>query len=117
MKKTAEQEVQIKHAVRDLIVRNPLISGHQLCRDVAAKGFMTANGNPLGWYYVAKLVRKLNREKALAVDLQKIGERLAITKERYSVIIEKLWKIIDWRPEYAAEGILMPETGEIIRAA
>jgi hypothetical protein len=29
MKKTAEQEVQIKFAVRDLIVRNPLISGHQ----------------------------------------------------------------------------------------
>jgi hypothetical protein len=35
MKKTAEQEVQIKLAVRDLIVRNPLISGHQLCRDLA----------------------------------------------------------------------------------
>ena len=29
MKKTAEQEVQIKLAVQDLIVRNPLISGHQ----------------------------------------------------------------------------------------
>jgi hypothetical protein len=35
MKKTAEQEVQIKLAVRALIVRNPLISEHQLCRDLA----------------------------------------------------------------------------------
>jgi hypothetical protein len=27
MKKTAEQEVQLKLAIRDVIVRNPLISG------------------------------------------------------------------------------------------
>src|SRR6266436_3069539 len=90
MKKTAEQEVQIKLAVRDLIVRNPLISGHQLCRDLAEKGLKTSNGNALDWHYVAKLVRRCNREKALAVDQQKIGERLTITKERYRVIIEKL---------------------------
>jgi hypothetical protein len=35
----------------------------------------------LNWCYVAKVIRKLNREKAFAVDSQKIGERLAITKE------------------------------------
>lgn len=58
------------------------------------RGFATPSGNPLDWYYVAKLVRKLNCEKALAVDTQKIGERLAITKERYRVIAEKLWRII-----------------------
>jgi hypothetical protein len=55
--------------VRDLIVCNPLISGHQPCRELSEKG-----GNPLDWYYVAKLVRKLNRERALAVDQQKIGD-------------------------------------------
>jgi len=38
---------------------------------------------------------KANREKALAVDQLKIGERLAITKQRYRVIIQKLWRIID----------------------
>jgi len=117
MKKTAEAEVQLKLAIRDLVVRNPLISVHQLRRDLADRGFKTAQGNPLDWYYVAKVVRKLNREKALAVDEQKIGERLAITKERYRVIIEKLWRIIDYKVEYAAEGIFPPETSEIIRAA
>lgn len=34
MKKTAEQEVQIRRAVRELIVCNPLISGHQLRRNL-----------------------------------------------------------------------------------
>ena len=38
---------------------------------------------------------KLNREKALAVDLQKVKERLAETKGRYRVMIEMLWRIID----------------------
>jgi hypothetical protein len=36
MKKTAEQEVRLKLAIRNIIVRNPLISGHQLCRDLAS---------------------------------------------------------------------------------
>jgi hypothetical protein len=117
MKKTAEQETRLKLAIRDIIVRNPLISGHQLCRELAELKFVTAQGNPLDWYYVAKVVRKLNREKALAVDTQKIGERLAITKERYRVIIEKLWKIIDWKEEYVKEGIFLPKTDEIIKAA
>jgi hypothetical protein len=117
MRKTPEAEHQLKLAIRDIVARNPLVSVAALQRDLAERGFKTNQGNTLDWYYVAKVVRKLNREKALAVDAQKIGERLAITKERYRVIIEKLWKIIDWKPEYAADGILLPETGEIIRAA
>jgi len=118
MKKTPEQETQIKLAVRDLIVRNPLISGHQLCRDLAEKGFKTSNGNPLDWYYVAKLVRKLNREKALAVDQQKIGERLAITKERYRVIIEKMWRIIDYKWEYLERyHEYPPDSDQVMKAA
>jgi hypothetical protein len=118
MKKTAEQEVQLKLAIRDLVVRNPLISVHQLRRDLADKGFKTNDGNPLDWYYVAKVLRKLNREKAMAVDEQKIGERLAITKERYRVIIEKLWRVIDYRSEYLSEYLMSPPShAEVISAA
>ena len=61
--------------------------------------------------------RKLNREKALAVDQQKIQDRLAITKEQYRIITEKLWKIIDWKLDYINEGIGMPKVQDIIRAA
>jgi hypothetical protein len=81
VKKTVEQDVHLKLAIRDIIARNPIVSGHKLCRDLAGQGFKTASGNSLDWFYAAKLVRKLNSEKALAVDEQKIGERLAITKE------------------------------------
>ncbi len=68
MRKTADQEQQLKLTIRYIIGRNPVISGHQLCRDPKEKKFQTANGNALDWHYIAKLVRELNREKALAVD-------------------------------------------------
>jgi len=83
MHKSVEQEHQLKLAIRDIVVRNPLVSVHQLRRDLAERNFKTANGNPPDWYYVAKVVRELNREKALAVDSQKINESLAIMKENF----------------------------------
>jgi hypothetical protein len=64
------------------------------------RGFKTVQGNPLDWYYVAKVVRKLKREKALAVDQQKINERLGIMKENFRIIIERAWRIIDYKGEY-----------------
>jgi hypothetical protein len=100
MHKSAETEERLKLAVRDAIAANPVISVHALQAELKTRGFQTPQGNTLDWYYVAKLVRKLNREKALAVDQQKISDRLAITKERYRVMVERLWKIIDWRLEY-----------------
>jgi hypothetical protein len=117
MRKSAEQEQQVKLAIRDEIARNPIVSVLQLQERLKKRGFQTAQGNPLDWHYVAKLVRKLNREKALAVDMQKVQDRLAITKEQYRVLKERLWKIIDWKLEYIEEGIGMPQTQDVIRAA
>jgi hypothetical protein len=116
--KTAEQEHQLKLAIRDVIARNPIISVVQLQNALKARGFVTAAGNPLDWVYVSKLVRKLNREKAMAVDLQKVNERLAETKERYRVIIDKLWQIIDYKFEYLElYGMPPPSTDEVLKAA
>ena len=67
MKKSPEQEPQLKLAIRNEIARNPLISVLQLQGALKERGFKTSEGNPLLWHYPAKLVRKLNREKALAV--------------------------------------------------
>jgi hypothetical protein len=117
MHKSAEQEQQLKLAIRDIVARNPLVSTHQLRRDLYDRGFKTAADNPLDWYYVAKVLRKLNREKALAVDQQKIQDRLAITKEQYRIITDRLWKIVDWKLDYITEGIGMPQVQDIIRAA
>jgi hypothetical protein len=115
--KTAEQEVQLKLAIRDVVARNPIITVVQLQNTLRERGFHTANGNPLDWRYVSKMLRKLNREKSLAIDQQKIQDRLAITKERYRVIIERLWKIIDYRMEYLDDHIRPPTNDEIVRAA
>jgi hypothetical protein len=116
--KTVEQEHQIKLAIRDVVARNPLISVVQLQNALKERGFITANGNALDWVYVSKLVRKLNREKALAVDLQKVNERLAVTKERYRVIIESLWRIVEWKDEYLEKfGLYPPKVSDRIRAA
>ena len=54
----------------------------------------------------------------MAVDPQKVNERLAVTKERYRVITDRLWKIIDWKIDYLLnDGIGMPGNDDIIRAA
>jgi hypothetical protein len=53
-------------------------------------------------------VRKLNREKALAVDQQKINERLGIMKENFRAVIEMLWRIIDYKFEYIEKYRLYP---------
>jgi hypothetical protein len=117
MRKSAEQEQKLKLAIRDVMGKNPLISVYALQKELKNKGFQTYEGNPIEWHYLAKVVRKLNREKALAVDTQKVNERLAETKERYRVITDKLWKIIDWKIEYVDEGIGMPQIQDVIRAA
>jgi hypothetical protein len=110
--RTAEQEQKLKLTIRDEIGRNPLISVLQLQSVLKTRGFQTNDGNPLSWHYVAKLIRKLNREKALAVDTQKIQERLAITKESYRLIIQNLWRIIDWQPEYLELYFIHPPKNE-----
>lgn len=116
--KSPEQEQRIKLAIRDEIARNPLIATHQLQSRLLKRGFQTTSGNPLDWHYLAKLIRKLNREKALAVDSQKIQERLAITKESYRLIIQSLWRIIDWQPEDVEQyHIWPPKNDERIKAA
>jgi hypothetical protein len=118
MRKTPESEHQLKLAIRDEVARNPLVSVSALQRALQVRGFKTAQGNPLDWYYVSKVIRKLNREKALAVDQQKIGERLAITKERYRVIIEKLWRIIDYKWEYLERyQEYPPDADQVMKAA
>jgi hypothetical protein len=117
MRKSPEQEQQLKLAIRNEIARNPLVSVLHLQNALKERGFKTAEGNPLHWHYLAKLVRKLNREKALAVDTQKASERIAITKERYRLMVEVLWRIIDWKDEYLVQYHLYPpKPGEVIKA-
>jgi hypothetical protein len=97
MKKSPEQERRLKLAIRHEVARNPLSSVLQLKSALKERGFKTAESYLVHWHYLSKLVKKLNREKALSVDSQKVNEQLAITKERYRVITERLGHIIDYR--------------------
>jgi hypothetical protein len=104
-------------AIRDILARDPLTSVQKLQRDLKDRGFQTAAGNPLDWHYVSKIVRKLAREAAFAIDQQKIEERLAITKERYRLMVERLWRIIDYKWEYLEQfGLYPPKTDEVLKA-
>ena len=96
-----------------MVASNPIITVVQLQNALKERGFKTVQGDPLDWRYVSKLVRKLNRENALAVSQQKVNERLAVTKERYRVIIEKRWKVIERKFECFNEGIGMPDNADI----
>jgi hypothetical protein len=117
MSNTKVSEESLKLAVRDIVGRNPLIAVRALQNELKERGFITAQGNPLDWQYVAKVVRKLNREKAVAVDTQKASERIAITKERYRLMVEVLWRIIDWKDEYVEKYRLMPpKPSDVINA-
>ena len=100
MCESSETEHQLRMAVRDILARDPLTSVQKLQRDLKERGFQTAAGNTLDWHYASKIVRKLGQEAAFAVDQQKIEERLAITKERYRLMVERLWRIIDYKWEY-----------------
>jgi arginine repressor len=111
--KIVEQEHQLKLAIRNELARNPIISVVQLQNALKERGFKTTQGNPLDWRYVSKILRKLNREKAMAVDQQKVNERLAVTKERYRVITDRLWKIIDYKMEYLDDHIRPPDNADI----
>jgi len=112
MATTPHKEENLKLAIRDEISKNPYLSVLALQSILHKRGFQAASGNPLEWHYLAKLIRKLNREKALAVDTQKIQERLAITKESYRLIIRSLWRIIDWQPEYLEQYFIHPPRNE-----
>jgi hypothetical protein len=61
---------------------------------------------------VAKVVRKLNREKALAADTQKASERITITKECCRLMVEVLWRIIGYKDEYFEQYRLFPHEAD-----
>jgi hypothetical protein len=80
-------------------------------------GFYTAQGNPLDWQYFAKVVGKLNRAKAPAVDTQEASRRIAITRGRYRLMAEALRCLIDWKEECTERYHLYPpNTHHIITA-
>lgn len=113
---TLRKENELMRAVREEIVVNPMISLLHLQRNLQQRGFTAYSGNPLDAIYLSKLIRKLNRQSIQEADNVQIGERLSKTRERFSVMIDRLMKIAYWKPEYIRDGIWPPETKDIVKA-
>lgn len=116
MKILQPQEEKIKLAIRDAIAVDPLISISRLQDVLFKKGFKTVGNQNLAWHYIAKVVRKINREAIERVDRQQITERLAQSKERYRLVFDRLMRIAFYTDDLKQEGMLPPSYKDQISA-
>lgn len=116
MKILQPQEEKIKLAIRDAIAVDPLISISRLQDVLFNKGFKSANNQLLTWHYIAKIVRKINREAVEKADRQKITERLVQSKERYRLVFDRLMRIAFYTDDLKKEGMSPPSYKDQISA-
>ncbi len=110
------KENEILKAVREEIIANPMISLRRLQISLKERGFVTYSGNVIEDQYLKKLVRKVSRQAVAQSDQQEIGQRLSQTRQRFEVMMEKLYKIAFWRIDFIKEGYYMPEYKDQIKA-
>jgi len=106
----------MKLAIRDSIAIDPLISVSRLQDVLFNKGFKSANNQVLTWHYIAKLVRKINREASERADRQKVTERLSQSKERYRLVFDRLMRIAFYTEDLKKEGMPPPSYRDQISA-
>lgn len=116
MKILQPQEEKMKLAIRDSIAIDPLISVSRLQDVLFNKGFKSANNQVLTWHYIAKLVRKINREAAERADRTKVTERLSQSKERYRLVFDRLMRIAFYTEDLKKEGMPPPSYRDQISA-
>lgn len=117
MPKFAEtRETEIKLAIRDTVVLDPLISTRRLQKVLQEKGYSTASGGPLDREYISKLIRKLGRENAEKVNRQEVAGRIAELKERYRLLYDRLIRIAFFDYSKPEPGVPMPKHKDQIAA-
>lgn len=116
MKKLAIHEEKIRRAIRDIVVIDPLISVAKLQDALFDKGYKSANGTALDWRYVHKLKHKVNRQTIEQTDREKVVERITEMKERYRLMLERLWRIIFYTDDLKKEGFMPPSFKDQINA-
>jgi len=117
MKKRLEVEQHIKQIIRDQIAINPIISIRKIQTALFDGGFKTYQDKLLDWYYVAKLVRKIQNENIATLKFQDKAARLVILREKYRVISEKLFKVLFYDTFPSDLGTPVPTYQEQIAAA
>ena len=116
MKKLVVQEEKIRRAIRDIVVFDPLISVTKLQDTLFDKGYKTANNTTLDWRYVSKLKQKVSRQTIENTDRERVVERISEMKERYRMMLERLWRIIYYTDDLKKEGFMPPSFKDQINA-
>lgn len=104
-------EEKIKRAIRDMIVIDPMVSLRGLQKSLEAKNIQIGDV-----HYIAKLVRKINRESVEKVDRTKVSERVSEMKERYRVVFDRLIRIAFYTDDMKKEGMPPPSYRDQISA-
>jgi hypothetical protein len=110
------KENELKRAIRDEVIIDPLISLRRLQKSLYNRGFKTASDTPLDLDFISGLAKKIYREARAESDDSIIEERMTATRERFRMATERLFKIAFWNIEYLKEGIMMPKITEQIAA-
>ncbi len=117
MKKRLEVEQHIKQIIRDQIAVNPIMSIRKIQTALFDAGFKTYQDKLLDWYYVAKLVRKIQNENIATLKFQDKAARLVILREKYRIISEKLFKVLFYDTMQSDPLVPVPTYQEQIAAA
>ena len=117
MKKRNEAEETIKILIRDQVAINPIVSVRKVQLALHESGFQTYQGKPLDWYYIAKLVQKIQRENIATLKYKDKVARLSILLERYRVISDKLLRVVFYDYYSTDEKVPVPSYHEQIMAA
>jgi hypothetical protein len=110
------KEATLKIEIRMAIAQDPMISIRRLQKILGDKGFRTYEGNPVHKDYILKLVHRVKEEAVKTLDREQINERIALTRERFNVAFQRLFKIAFWNIDYLGEGIDQPSNAEQIYA-
>ena len=112
MKMLPAQEQTLKNAIRNLIALDPLISIRSLQNQM-----LRQTGHSISDKYLNKLVHKVRRQVVIESDRKRLQERFGEVKERFRVMMDRLWLIVFYRfPESMKSGIQPPTNKEITEA-
>lgn len=112
MKVTDRVEFELRRAIRDIIAADPLVSGRKILELIEKKFDRSMNPG-----YLARLIKKVNREMVPNLDKEKIEHRVRDLRENYRLARERLLHIAYGEVFTNSLGIpMVPSVTEQIRA-
>ena len=111
------KQENIRRAVLHVMVTQPTISVLRMQNELYRLGYKSVNGTALDHRFVSKMMRKVHSEANHYADRDTEGQRVVRMRERAEQLIERLFCIVFWRPDYILDHIYPPSVSEQISAA